>query len=110
GTQRELLHDGVDALLVPPGDETALAEAMTRLAADPALRLRLGAAAAELARGWSVDAWARRLTAVYERLATAGGDAGELQPLCTVERSTPLRPSLQPVVGRSAARVRAARG
>ncbi|HEU4699655.1 MAG TPA: glycosyltransferase family 4 protein, partial [Gemmatimonadales bacterium] len=46
GTQRELLHDGVDALLVPPGDETALAEAMTRLAADPALRLRLGAAAA----------------------------------------------------------------
>ena len=42
---RELLTDGVDALLVPPGDPDALADALRRLAADPGLRARLGAAA-----------------------------------------------------------------
>ena len=34
---RELLLDGENALLVPPGDPAALAEAMRRLAADPEL-------------------------------------------------------------------------
>jgi glycosyltransferase involved in cell wall biosynthesis len=41
---RELLTDGVDALLVPPGDPAALAAAVHRLAADPALAERIGAA------------------------------------------------------------------
>lgn len=39
---RELLTDGVDAILVPPGDADALALAIRRLAADPALATRLG--------------------------------------------------------------------
>ena len=34
---RELLADGRDALLVPPGDAAALAQAVRRLAGDPAL-------------------------------------------------------------------------
>lgn len=34
---RELLRDGHDALLVPPGDPTALAEAIRRLASSPTL-------------------------------------------------------------------------
>lgn len=42
---REVLTDGVDALLVPAADPDALAAAITRLAADPRLRARLGAAA-----------------------------------------------------------------
>ncbi len=42
---REVLTDGVDALLVPAGEPEALAAAVVRLAGDPALRERLGAAA-----------------------------------------------------------------
>jgi glycosyltransferase involved in cell wall biosynthesis len=41
---RELLQDGENALLVPPGDPAALAEAMRRVAADPELATRLGRA------------------------------------------------------------------
>jgi glycosyltransferase involved in cell wall biosynthesis len=44
---RELLRDGADALLVPVGDARALAAAVRSLAADPALRERLGAAGRE---------------------------------------------------------------
>jgi glycosyltransferase involved in cell wall biosynthesis len=38
----QMLEDGVDALLVPPGDPGVLAQAMKRLASDPELRERLG--------------------------------------------------------------------
>jgi glycosyltransferase involved in cell wall biosynthesis len=41
---RELLTDGHDALLVPPGDAEALASALRRLAGDRGLADRLGAA------------------------------------------------------------------
>ena len=40
---RELLTDGENALLVPPGDPAALADAMRRVAAEPELARRLGA-------------------------------------------------------------------
>jgi glycosyltransferase involved in cell wall biosynthesis len=42
---REVLTDGDSALLVPPGDAEALADAMRRLGDDPGLRARLGASA-----------------------------------------------------------------
>ena len=38
----QVLEDGVDALLVPPGDPGSLADVMKRLASDPELRARLG--------------------------------------------------------------------
>ena len=41
---REVLEDGVSALLVPAGDAGALAGALVRLGSDPALRARIGAA------------------------------------------------------------------
>ncbi len=41
---RELLVDGRDALLVPPGNPEALADALRRLTADTALARRIGAA------------------------------------------------------------------
>lgn len=42
---REVLSDGEDALLFPPGDAAGLAAALNRLASDSELRRRLGAAA-----------------------------------------------------------------
>jgi glycosyltransferase involved in cell wall biosynthesis len=47
GNILEILEDGADALLFPPGDTDALAAAIERLAGDAALRNRLGAAAAK---------------------------------------------------------------
>jgi glycosyltransferase involved in cell wall biosynthesis len=41
----ELIEDGVNGCLVPAEEPQALAAALARLIADPALRLRLGRAA-----------------------------------------------------------------
>jgi len=42
---REVVRDGVEGLLVPPGDVDAAARAIVKLASDAALRAQLGAAA-----------------------------------------------------------------
>ncbi len=65
----EVVRDGETGLLVPPGDTAALTEALARLAADPELRRRLGAAAAEEVRKFDIDAACARIKDVYQRLA-----------------------------------------
>jgi glycosyltransferase involved in cell wall biosynthesis len=50
GQLENLIRDGEDGLLLPPGDSDALASALLRLARDPSLRTRLGKAARERAR------------------------------------------------------------
>jgi phosphatidylinositol alpha 1,6-mannosyltransferase len=54
GGPLDLIDDGRTGYLVPPGDPDALAAAVRTLAADPALRARLGAAARRrvLSRSW----------------------------------------------------------
>lgn len=42
---RDLVREGVEGLLVPPDDPAALAHALVRLSADPALVVRMGSAA-----------------------------------------------------------------
>jgi glycosyltransferase involved in cell wall biosynthesis len=44
----ELVTDGLNGVMVPPGDPTALAGALARLIADPAARARMGDAGREL--------------------------------------------------------------
>jgi D-inositol-3-phosphate glycosyltransferase len=46
----DLVRHGETGLLVPPGDEAALREALRWLLGDPELRRRMGAAARERAR------------------------------------------------------------
>src|SRR5438046_4321403 len=53
---RDVVRDGVDGVLVPRGDATALAEALHELAVDPARRARMAASAADRARRY---AWPR---------------------------------------------------
>jgi glycosyltransferase involved in cell wall biosynthesis len=64
----DLLRDGENCLLVPPGDRAALAAAIDRLAADPELRARLGRAARDTAeRHFSSAAAAASLEALIRR-------------------------------------------
>ena len=68
GGLAEAVEDGVDGLLVPPRDPTALRAALERLLGDAELRARLGAAARERAREeWSWDVAVARLQDAYER-------------------------------------------
>ncbi len=58
----ELIETDVTGILVPPGDATALADALERLARDPDLRARLAAGGrARVAAEFDLDTNARRL-------------------------------------------------
>lgn len=69
GDLGEIVVDGETGLLAPPGDPAALARAVERLLADPALAARLGQAGQEVAlgpHGWAASAV--RTLALYRRL------------------------------------------
>ena len=80
GGAREIVSDGVDALVVPPGDHRALASAIYRLAIDTDLRDRLGshARASAMVR-FNTERLAPSLIALYEQATSArdhhGADA-----------------------------------
>lgn len=61
------LADGVNALLVPPGDAVALAGAIERLRTDSALRARIGAAGRALGGHFTWDAIAQHHETAYAR-------------------------------------------
>ena len=81
GQVPEWFEHGVDAWLVPPGDASALADAIERLGEDPSLRSRLGASArARAARefDWSrvadrILAWIREPEVVGSATGAKGG-------------------------------------
>jgi glycosyltransferase involved in cell wall biosynthesis len=72
GGPAEIVRDGVDGLLYPPGDSAALAARLRTLAADAGLRARLGAAARETARSFTPDAAADGVMKVYDRVLGEG--------------------------------------
>jgi glycosyltransferase involved in cell wall biosynthesis len=66
---REIARADVDAILVPVDDAAALAAAIQRLADDPQLRARYGAAARRLAESeFSSDRIGREIVALYRRM------------------------------------------
>src|SRR5262249_6020901 len=65
----DVIVDGENGILVPPGDEYKLAEAMARLLNDDDLRVRLAAGAQERVQRFTASAVVERLEAVYHRVA-----------------------------------------
>jgi glycosyltransferase involved in cell wall biosynthesis len=67
----EAITDGVEGLLVPPGDEAALAAALARVMGEPSLRTALSQQALERARReFTIESMADRYERIY-RLALA---------------------------------------
>ncbi len=63
---RDVLRDGADGLLVPPGDALALAEALRALALDERLRARMAVAARERAERYAWPHVAAEVLDCYE--------------------------------------------
>lgn len=74
GGPAEMIEPEVSGLLVKPRDPGALADAVRRLAADPRLRERLGAAARRRADAFSLAAHRDAVLAVYR---DCGGQPGD---------------------------------
>lgn len=68
---REVVRDGETALLCPAGDANAFAPALRRLAADPTLRARIGAAGRDLLE--AEYTWDRRAARVLDGIVPVGG-------------------------------------
>lgn len=73
---REYLTPGQDALLVPPADPAALADAMRSLVEDDKLRDRLRTAGAQVASRFTWESTASRHRALYEGIGSSRMDAG----------------------------------
>jgi len=63
----EIMRDGVDGVLVPVGDASALAGAMTRLMSDAGLRDRMGASARERSEAFAPE----RVWAMWDEVIAA---------------------------------------
>jgi len=71
GEIRERVVDGVNGYLVPSNDPGELAEAMRRLASDPALRSRMGARSAEMIAPYTPDRWAAEFESAVEAILSS---------------------------------------
>jgi glycosyltransferase involved in cell wall biosynthesis len=68
----EVVLDGETGILVPPRDGRAFSDALVRLATDPPLRLKLGAAGrARVAAHFTPERYAQAMADLYERLRPA---------------------------------------
>lgn len=91
---RDVARDGLEALLVPPGDPAALADAVRELLDDPRLAAALGSAGTRRAREFDWDVVSARVEAVYREvlagsLRRAAGGAGQPAAASAVTGSGP---------------------
>lgn len=69
---RDFVRDGIEGIVVPPGDEAALAAALTRLVQDPDLRRRMGEAArARLLAGYTEAHVEAAIAETYRKITSA---------------------------------------
>ena len=87
GGTTEIITPGVNGVLTPPGDEQALAAAIRRLGADPALRGRLAGAARRTAQErFTIEENVRRVARHLER--AVAGDLMDTDPANRAETCT----------------------
>jgi glycogen(starch) synthase len=73
----DLVVDGTTGVLVPPGDESALARALASLLDDPQTARAFGAAGRNRAREFTVSAVAERIERMYQgAIANSGAELG----------------------------------
>jgi glycosyltransferase involved in cell wall biosynthesis len=65
----DVFTDGAEGVLVTPGNQAQLRDAMARFITDEPLRLAAGKRAFERARAFDVHAYARNLAELYQRIA-----------------------------------------
>lgn len=75
GGTEEILRDGKEAAIVPPGDVGALESAVGALLRDSQNAARLAAAAKDRIRSFDMEAMAAAHMELYARLAAQGGNA-----------------------------------
>ena len=105
---RDVVEDGVDGVLVPPGDPQALAEAIRQVHEQPGRIEAMGAAARKSSRRFAWPEVARRIESVYERaleVVRPSGAVARLRQKAGVDPSdgrpsAPARklPSIDPVL------------
>jgi phosphatidyl-myo-inositol alpha-mannosyltransferase len=95
---RDVVRDGVDGLLVAPGDALALAEALRRLALEEPLRARMASAARERAERFAWPHVAAEVIDCYEQAIAIGSPARALPAAAVRYGLAPadLRPRIPP--------------
>jgi phosphatidyl-myo-inositol alpha-mannosyltransferase len=76
---RDVLRDGIDGVLFPRGDATALAETLRDLALDPARRARMASAATERAHRYAWPTVAGEVLRAYEDAVAMPAPQGRIQ-------------------------------
>jgi glycosyltransferase involved in cell wall biosynthesis len=67
GATSNIVKQGVNGLIVPPQDVPALANALTSMLDDDALRERMGTASRRIIAGWNVELAAANFTKCVEQ-------------------------------------------